>query len=94
MLNTHYFAHATTDQEVGGGQSGVGDTHRLNIALACSACSTVRKRILANGAAPCSADQPTTMSKEQCPTFKCQGMVELVGFEPTASCLQSRCSTN
>jgi len=24
----------------------------------------------------------------------CQGVVELVGFEPTASCLQSRCSTN
>lgn len=26
--------------------------------------------------------------------YFCQGVVELVGFEPTASCLQSRCSTN
>jgi hypothetical protein len=73
----------------------VGGAHRLNIALACSVCNTcaveklhyvVIYRAVRNDL--------TIMSKEQRPSNKCQGVVELVGFEPTTSCLQSRCSTN
>ena len=64
-------------------------------ALACSRCNTTR-----------SESRLTTVwytvqcgltyhyVKRTTPYDVCQGVVELVGFEPTASCLQSRCSTN
>ena len=84
-------------RRVGRAQSQMGDTHRFALALACSAGNTQH----ATGNTPkqpmcCTVQCGLTYHyvKRTTPYNTCQGVVELVGFEPTTSCLQSRCSTD
>lgn len=64
-------------------------------ALACSMCNTPRNESrLTTVWYTVQCGLTYHYVKRTTPYDVYQGVVELVGFEPTASCLQSRCSTN
>ena len=95
MLNTHYFARATTRDTLFRELRTEWDLHYVDIALACSAYSA-QKMATVPFLRPCRAvriNLPLCQKNDARRNFR-SGTVELAGFEPTTPCLQSRCSTN